>query len=170
MEGMYEPLDLQTPQLALWLGIIFVVAALAILFHARWRQKRRERELTNRGALYEGRDSRVEAEDAVFDTKREGYAGLGVMIAGAAMIVFSVFYNIGELEKLEKNVQTKYEMIDDVDGHQWRGHVLESTVTTTDGQRYEGVRIRFDPNTGEPTIIGDWPELTGEDPEDPKDQ
>lgn len=46
----------------------------------------------------------------------------------------------------------------EVEPIEWRGNLLEAEVTTTEGARIP-VRILFDPDTGEPTVQGDHPEL-----------
>ncbi|MDN6499661.1 MAG: hypothetical protein L0K44_07945, partial [Yaniella sp.] len=60
---------------------------------------------------------------------------------------------------LESNTIAKYPEIERVVPEQWRGNLLEAEVTTTDGEQLK-MRITFDPDTGEPSIQGDHPELS----------
>lgn len=156
---MFEPLDLQSPQLAQWLGIIFVIVGGAVMTHARWRQKRAEREAAGQEHLYEGRDSRAQTPDSGIDARFEGLAGLLILALGAAGVVYSAVASSQQIERITSNVQQKYD-VEEVEGQKWYGNTLESTVELTDGTVYEGVRITFDPATGEPEISGDWPGLT----------
>lgn len=73
---MYEPLDLQTPNAALWIAVLFSVIGLAVVGHALWRRKRYRTGVDQ--------DSRYAGPDRDQDAGRERIAGfvmLGIALA-----------------------------------------------------------------------------------------
>ena len=155
---MFEPLDLQTPQLAIGLGFVFAIAGAAILVHATWRARRLRAWETGMTGRYEGTDSRGERADAPRDVRVETIAGLVAMVLGVAAMIYGGLSQNHQEDVLESNVVAKYPEIQSVEPRQWRGNLLEADVTTVEGEQLY-MRIVFDPNTGEPAIQGEYPEL-----------
>lgn len=158
---MYEPLDLQTMQIGFWATFLFVTAGIVVLLHARWRKRRYERlEAGGAAAGYEGgEDSRYEGADRGLDARRESWAGAGLLLLGIIAGAYSVYAVIHQENVIDQNVSAKYGT-EDVSGDGWSGNALNSNVTMPDGTVYEDVLISFDPETGEPTIHGEYPDLT----------
>ncbi|MDN6351056.1 MAG: hypothetical protein L0J69_05185, partial [Yaniella sp.] len=73
---MFEPLDLQTPQLAVGLGFVFAIAGAAILAHALWRKRRLKAWGEGESRRFEGTDSRGERPDAPKDVRIETIAAV----------------------------------------------------------------------------------------------
>lgn len=155
---MFEPLNLQTPQLAVGLGFVFAVAGAAILAHAAWRKRRLQAWRDGESGRFEGTDSRGERPDAPRDVRVETVAGLVAIVLGAIGIISGMVGQNHQNTLLESNTIAKYPQIQEVVPDQWRGNLLEAEVTTSDGETLQ-VRIVFDPDTGEPTIQGEHPEL-----------
>ena len=155
---MFEPLDLQTPQLAIGLGLVFAIAGAAILVHATWRARRLRAWETGMTGRYEGTDSRGERADAPRDVRIETIAGLVAMVLGVGAMIYGGLSQNHQEDVLESNVVAKYPEIQSVEPRQWRGNLLEADVTTVEGEQLY-MRIVFDPNTGEPAIQGEYPEL-----------
>lgn len=155
---MFEPLDFQTPQLAAALGVVFAVAGAAILAHAAWRARRLKAWQEGDTGRFEGTDSRGERPNAPRDVRIETIAAAVVIALGLGGVIYGMVGQTQQNAVLESNTIAKYPEIQEVDPEQWRGNLLEADVTTTDGQELY-IRIHFDPDTGEPTIHGDYPEL-----------
>lgn len=155
---MFEPLDLQTPQLAVGLGFVFAIAGAAILTHAAWRNRRLKAWSAGEAQRFEGKDSRGERPDAPRDVRIEAIAAFIALAIGVGGIVYGMVGQIHQNNVLESNTIAKYPEIEQVVPDQWRGNLLEADVTTTDGEQLR-MRIAFDPDTGEPSIQGDYPEL-----------
>lgn len=155
---MFEPLDMQTPQLAIGLGLVFAIAGAAILVHATWRARRLKAWESGKTGRYEGTDSRGERADAPRDVRIETIAGLAAMVLGVAAMIYGGLSEKHQHDVLENNVTTKYPEIETVEPQQWRGNLLEADVTTVDGEQLY-LRIVFDPDTGEPAIQGEHPQL-----------
>ena len=154
---MFEPLDLQTPQLAVGLGFVFAIAGAAILAHATWRARRMKAWASGEAGRFEGTDSRGERADAPRDVRIETIAGFAAMFLGVAAIIYGMVSQNHQHDVLESNVIAKYPEVQDVEVEQWRGNLLEAEVTVDGEQQY--MRIVFDPDTGEPTIQGEHPQL-----------
>lgn len=155
---MFEPLDLQTPQLAVGLGFVFAIAGAAILTHATWRKRRLKAWTDGESGRFEGTDSRGERPDAPRDVRIETVAALVAILIGVGGIMYGMIGQAHQHSVLESNTIAKYPEIQEVEPQQWRGNLLEAEVTTTDGEQLY-MRISFDPDTGEPNIQGDHPEL-----------
>lgn len=159
---MFEPLNLQTPQLVVGLGFVFAIAGVAILAHAVWRKRRLQAWEAGESRRFEGTDTRGERADAPRDVRIETIAGLVALFLGTAGIIYGMVGQTQQNNLLESNTIAKYPQVEQVVPERWRGNLLEAEVTTTDGQTLE-VRILFDPDTGEPTIQGQHPELGTEE-------
>ena len=155
---MFEPLDMQTPQLTIGLGFVFAVAGAAILAHAAWRNRRLKAWQSGETGRFEGTDSRGERPDAPRDVRIESIAGIIAILLGTGSIIYGMVTQTHQHNLLESNTIAKYPQIQEVVPDQWRGNLLEAEVTTTDGEQLD-LRIIFDPETGEPTIQGEHPEL-----------
>lgn len=155
---MFEPLDMQTPQLAVGIGFVFAVAGAAILAHATWRKRRLKAWSAGESGRFEGTDSRGERADAPRDVRIETIAGAVALALGFGGIIYGMVGQTHQNSIVESNTVAKYPEIEKVVPDQWRGNLLEADVTTTEGEHLE-MRIVFDPDTGEPTIQGDYPEL-----------
>lgn len=155
---MFEPLNLQTPQLALGLGFVFAIAGAAILAHATWRQRRLQAWQAGDSGRFEGTDSRGERPDAPRDVRVEIIAGFVALFLGTAGIIYGMVGQEQQHSLLESNTIAKYPQVQEVEPQEWHGNLLEAEVTTVDGEQVQ-VRILFDPETGEPTVQGDHPEL-----------
>ncbi|GAA4107844.1 hypothetical protein [Enteractinococcus coprophilus] len=155
---MFEPLDLQTPQLAVGLGFVFAIAGAAILAHATWRRRRLQAWAAGESRRFEGTDSRGERPDAPRDVRVEIIAGFAALFLGTAGILYGMIGQEQQNSLLESNTIAKYPQVQEVEPQEWHGNLLEAEVTTADGQHFQ-VRILFDPDTGEPTVQGDHPEL-----------
>lgn len=158
---MFEPLDMQTPQLAIGIGFVFAVAGAAILTHAAWRRRRLQAWSAGESGRFEGTDSRGERPDAPRDIRRETVAALVGLTLGVGGMIYGMVNQTLQAGVVESNMTAKYPEIEQVEPDVWRGNVLDAEVTTTDGEQQQ-LRIYFDPETGEPTIQGDHPEF-GED-------
>lgn len=156
--SMFEPLDLQTPQLAVGLGFVFAIAGAAILAHATWRRRRLQAWAAGESRRFEGTDSRGERPDAPRDVRIETIAGLVALLLGTAGIIYGMVGQEHQNAVLESNTIAKYPQVQEVEPQEWHGNLLEAEVTTVDGQRLP-LRILFDSETGEPTVQGDHPEL-----------
>lgn len=156
---MFEPLDLQTPQLGVGIGFVFAIAGAAILAHAAWRKRRLKAWREGESRRFEGTDSRGERSDAPRDVRTETIAGFIVLALGFGGIIYGMFGQVHQNSVLESNTIAKYPEVEQVVPQQWRGNLLEAEVTTTNGEQLE-MRITFDPDTGEPTIQGDHSELS----------
>lgn len=88
----------------------------------------------------------------------ETIAGFAAMFLGVASIIYGMVTQTHQHGVLESNVIAKYPEVQEVEAEQWRGNLLEAEVTTVDGEQLY-MRIVFDPDTGEPTIQGEHPEL-----------
>jgi len=159
---MFEPLDLQTPQLAVGLGFVFAIAGAAILAHAAWRKRRLRAWSEGDTGRFEGIDTRGERADAPRDVRVETIAAFIVLALGVGGITYGMIGEAHQNSLVESNTIAKYPEIQQVDPQQWRGNLLEADVITTDGE-HVSVRIVFDPDTGEPAIQGDHPELSNQD-------
>lgn len=157
--GMFEPLDLQTPQLAVGIGFVFAIAGAAILAHAVWRRRRLKAWSEGESGRFEGTDSRGERPDAPRDVRIETIAGFIALALGVGGIIYGMVGQVHQNNVLESNTIAKYPEIEQVVPEQWRGNLLEAEVTTTEGEQLE-MRISFDPTTGEPTIQGEHSELS----------
>ena len=155
---MFEPLDLQTPQLAVGFGFVFAIAGAAILAHATWRRRRLQAWAAGESRRFEGTDSRGERPDAPRDVRVETIAACVALLLGTAGIVYGMVGQERQINVVESNTITKYPQVQEVEPLEWHGNLLEAEVTTVDGERIP-VRILFDQNTGEPTVQGDHPEL-----------
>lgn len=156
---MFEPLDLQTSQLAIGIGFVFAVAGAAILTHAVWRRRRLKAWAVGEAGRFEGHDSRGERPDAPRDVKIETIAAVVALALGTGGILYGMVGQTIQHNKIESNTIAKYPQIQTVTPERWRGNLLEADVTTVDGDELY-LRIVFDPETGEPTIQGEHPELT----------
>jgi len=156
---MFEPLDLQTPQLAVGIGFVFAIAGAAILAHALWRKRRLKAWDEGESKRFEGTDSRGERPDAPRDVRIETIAAVVALVLGVGGIGYGMVGQVHQNNLVESNTIAKYPEIERVVPEQWRGNLLEAQVTTTDGEQLE-LRIAFDPDTGEPSIQGEHPELT----------
>lgn len=159
---MFEPLNLQTPQLAVGLGFVFAIAGAAILAHATWRKRRLQAWEAGESGRFEGTDSRGERPDASRDVRIEMIAGLVALLFGTAGIIYGMVGQEHQENVLESNTVAKYPQVQQVEPLEWHGNLLEAEVTTVDGERIP-VRILFDPDTGEPTVQGDHPELESQE-------
>lgn len=156
---MYEPLDAQSPQAALWIGMILSLAAIIVVIHARWRINRYQRMAEHHDERYEGADARYEGADRGMDAKRETFAGLAILVIAVGAFVYSI-YGYNHLDTvINDNVQEKYD-VEHVESDGWIGNVVVAEVTTPDGTVHDDVRIYFDPDTGEPEITTEVPGLT----------
>ncbi|REE05138.1 hypothetical protein LG293_08860 [Citricoccus nitrophenolicus] len=143
---MYAPIDLQTPLVAQWIGILLAVAGLAVVAHGLWRRKRYRAHLDDEDARYAG-------PDRLRDAVRETVAGAGVLVIGVAAIVYSVFGNQAWQDAVQDNVAAKYG-VESVQGKEWRGNALNADVTMPDGTVHQDVLITFE-DSGEPQISRD---------------
>jgi len=80
------------------------------------------------------------------------------MVLGVGAMIYGGLSQNHQENVLESNVVAKYPEIQSVEPRQWRGNLLEADVTTVEGEQLY-MRIVFDPNTGEPAIQGEYPEL-----------
>src|SRR5690625_5229635 len=159
---MFEPLNLQIPQLAIGLGFVFAVAGAAILAHATWRRRRLQAWQAGESGRFEGTDSRGERPDAPKDVRIETIAGFVAVLFGAVGIIYGMVSQEQQMNIVESNTVAKYPQVQEVEPIEWRGNLLEAEVTTTEGDRIP-VRILFDPDTGEPIVQGDHPELENQE-------
>lgn len=155
---MFEPLNLQTPQLVVGLGFVFAVAGAAILTHALWRKRRLEAWKAGEARRFEGMESRGERPDAPRDIKMETIAAIFSLVLGTVGIVYGMVGQEQQKSLLESNTTTKYPDIVQVEPVEWRGNQLTAEVTTTNGEAFIA-KILFDPETGEPTLQGDYLQL-----------
>ena len=86
------------------------------------------------------------------------WLGIIAILLGTGSIIYGMVTQTHQHNLLESNTIAKYPQIQEVVPDQWRGNLLEAEVTTTDGEQLD-LRIIFDPETGEPTIQGEHPEL-----------
>jgi len=156
--SMFEPLNLQTPPLVIGLGLVFAVIGAAVLAHAVWRRRRLQAWASGEAEHFEGTDSRGERPDAPLDVRVEIIAGLAALLLGTAGLIYGIGAQAQLDNMLESNTIAKYPQVQKVEPQKvrgymqkWRGNLLEAEVTTVDGERFH-VGIRFDPETGEPTI------------------
>src|SRR5690625_5302332 len=105
---MFEPLDLQTPQLAIGIGLVFAVAGAAIVVHATWRACRLKAWEKGKKKRCEGTVSRGEWPNVRRDVLIETIAGLVVMIIGVGAMFFGGLSQIHQHDVLDSNVIAKY--------------------------------------------------------------
>lgn len=146
---MYEPLNLQLPNGALWIGIFLTVVGLAVIAHALWRRGRyRKAEATGVEP-----DARYAGPDRIVDAGRQVIAGVVVGALGVASIVLGVVARNDLESSIDQNMAQKYGT-EEVVGQGWQGNALIADVTMPDGTVYEDVLIRFG-DDGEPTVSED---------------
>lgn len=108
---MYEPLDLQTPNAALWIAVLFAVMGLAVVGHALWRRKRYRTGVDQ--------DSRYAGPDRDQDAGRERIAGF-VMLGIALAAGVYAFWGMNEIQRvMDANLKTKYG-VESVEGKGWQ--------------------------------------------------
>lgn len=141
---MYEPLDLQTPNAALWIAVLFSVIGLAVVGHALWRRKRYRTGVDQ--------DSRYAGPDRDQDAGRERIAGF-VMLGIALAAGVYAFWGMNEIQRvMDANLKTKYG-VESVEGKGWRGNALLTDLTMPDGTVHEDVTVHF-ADSGEPDVRG----------------
>lgn len=143
---MYAPIDLQTPFVAQWTGIILAVAGLAVIAHGAWRRRRYRLHLDDEDARYAG-------PDRLRDSMREIVAGAGVLVIGLVAISYAVVSSSQATVRVVENVQSKYG-VESVDQGIWQGNALIADLTMPDGTVHEDVVILFE-ESGEPQISRD---------------
>jgi hypothetical protein len=143
---MYEPIDLQTPLVVQWTGILLVAVGLAVVAHGLWRRKRYEGHLDDEDARYAG-------PDRIKDAFREILAGAGLLAIGVAAITYAAFGEQASQQHIQDNVAAKYG-VESVEPIQWRGNALEADLTMPDGSVHRDVLIVFE-DSGEPQISRD---------------
>ena len=127
---MFEPLDLQTPQLAVGLGFVFAIAGAAILAHATWRRRRLQAWAAGESRRFEGTDSRGERPDAPRDVRIETIAGLVALFLGTAGIIYGM---VGQEHQNAVLGPTRSHTRSRGSGHRSGMAILEAEVTTVDG-------------------------------------
>lgn len=105
---MFEPLNLQIPQLAIGLGFVFAVAGAAILAHATWRRRRLQAWQAGESGRFEGTDSRGERPDAPKDVRIETIAGFVAVLFGAVGIIYGMVSQEQQMNIVESNTVAKY--------------------------------------------------------------
>ncbi|QCU78794.1 hypothetical protein E7744_12075 [Citricoccus sp. SGAir0253] len=143
---MYAPIDLQTPLVAQWTGILLVVAGAAVIAHGLWRRRRYQRHFDDQDARYAG-------PDRLRDSLREVVAGAGVLVIGAVALSYAAFGSAQANERITRNVQEKYG-VQSVQQERWQGNALVADLTMPDGTVHRDVTIVFEPS-GEPRISRD---------------
>ncbi|MFC7402087.1 hypothetical protein [Citricoccus sp. GCM10030269] len=143
---MYRPIDLQSPLVAQWTGILLLVAGLAVIAHGMWRRRRYQQHRDLEDARYAG-------PDRLKDSVREILAGVGVAVIGLGAVAYAIFGTLNREEAIQDNVAQKYG-VESVDGKQWEGNGLRADVTMPDGTVHQDVLITFE-ESGEPEISGD---------------
>ncbi|AXR74113.1 hypothetical protein DCC27_007180 [Auritidibacter sp. NML130574] len=155
---MYETLDLQSGNLLIGLGVILAIAGLAVSAHAAWRKRRYRAIDTGKTMAFEGADARVEGPEGRIDARFETWAGLGLVVIGAALLIWGLVTNANTNRVITNNVTTKYPEVVEVEPNRWIGYALDATLVYEDGREESGVRIIFDEHTGEPHISGETDE------------
>lgn len=146
MEGMYAPIDLQTPLVAQWIGILMVVAGAAVMAHGLWRRKRYRLHLDDQDARYAG-------PDRMRDSMREILAAAGVLVIGLVGIGYAVYGSSQANVRIADNLRQKYG-VETVHQENWQGNALVADLTMPDGTVHEDVVIIFE-DSGEPQISRD---------------
>ncbi|MEH0059262.1 MULTISPECIES: aldo/keto reductase [Auritidibacter] len=155
---MYETLDLQSGNLLIGLGVILAIAGLAVSAHAAWRKRRYRAIDTGKTMAFEGADARVEGPEGRIDARFETWAGLGLVVIGAGLLIWGLVTNANTNRVITNNVTTKYPEVVEVEPNRWIGYALDATLVYEDGREESGVRIIFDEHTGEPHISGETDE------------
>jgi hypothetical protein len=146
MGGMYAPIDLQTPFVAQWTGIVLLVAGAAVMAHGLWRRKRYRLHLDDEDARYAG-------PDRMRDSMREILAGAGVLVIGLVAISYAVYGNSQANLRIAENVREKYG-VQSVHQERWQGNALIADLTMPDGTVHQDVVVIFG-ESGEPQIKRD---------------
>ncbi len=146
MEGMYAPIDLQTPLVAQWIGILMAVAGAAVMAHGLWRRKRYRLHLDDQDARYAG-------PDRMRDSMREILAGAGVLVIGLVGISYAVFGSSQANVRIADNLRQKYG-VESVHQEKWQGNALIADLAMPDGTVHQDVVIIFE-DSGEPRISRD---------------
>lgn len=141
---MYESLDLQTPNAALWIAVLFTVLGLAVLGHALWRRKRYRTGVDQ--------DSRYAGPDRDQDAGRERLAGIAMLLIAAVAGAYAI-WGMGQIQRvMDANLNTKYG-VESVKGKGWRGNALLTDLTMPDGTVHQDVTVHF-AESGEPDVRG----------------
>jgi hypothetical protein len=143
---MYAPIDLQTPFVAQWTGIVLLVAGAAVMAHGLWRRKRYRLHLDDEDARYAG-------PDRMRDSMREILAGAGVLLIGLVAISYAVYGNSQANLRIAENVREKYG-VQSVHQERWQGNALIADLTMPDGTVHQDVVVIFG-ESGEPQIKRD---------------
>lgn len=141
---MYESLDLQTPNAALWITVLFTVLGLAVVGHALWRRKRYRTGVDQ--------DSRYAGPDRDQDAGRERLAGIAMLLIAAVAGAYAI-WGMGQIQRvMDANLNTKYG-VESVKGKGWRGNALLTDLTMPDGTVHQDVTVHF-AESGEPDVRG----------------
>lgn len=141
---MYESLDLQTPNAALWIAVLFTVLGLAVVGHALWRRKRYRTGVDQ--------DSRYAGPDRDQDAGRERLAGIAMLLIAAVAGAYAI-WGMGQIQRvMDANLNTKYG-VESVKGKGWRGNALLTDLTMPDGTVHQDVTVHF-AESGEPDVRG----------------
>lgn len=141
---MYESLDLQTPNAALWIAVLFTVLGLAVVGHALWRRKRYRTGVDQ--------DSRYAGPDRDQDAGRERLAGIAMLVIAAVAGAYAI-WGMGQIQRvMDANLNTKYG-VESVKGKGWRGNALLTDLTMPDGTVHQDVTVHF-AESGEPDVRG----------------
>ncbi|WP_277245158.1 hypothetical protein [Micrococcus terreus] len=141
---MYESLDLQTPNAALWIGLLFLLIGAAVVGHAVWRRKRYRSGVDQ--------DSRYAGPDRDVDAGRERIAGIVMVVLGAVSLGYAIWgMNHGQ-DVMTQNLNTKYG-VESVEDKGWRGNALLADLTMPDGTVHQDVTVLFG-ESGEPDVRG----------------
>lgn len=141
---MYESLDLQTPNAALWIAVLFTVLGLAVVGHALWRRKRYRTGVDQ--------DSRYAGPDRDQDAGRERLAGIAMLLIAAVAGAYAI-WGMGQIQRvMDANLNTKYG-VESVKGKGWRGNALLTDLTMPDGTVHQDVTVHF-AESGEPDVSG----------------
>lgn len=141
---MYESLDLQTPQAALWIAVLFTVLGLAVVGHALWRRKRYRTGVDQ--------DSRYAGPDRDQDAGRERLASIAMLVIAALSGAYAI-WGMGQIQRvMDANLNTKYG-VESVTGKGWRGNALLTDLTMPDGTVHRDVTVHF-ADSGEPDVRG----------------
>lgn len=141
---MYEPLDLQTPNAALWIGILFLILGLAVVGHAIWRHRRY--------VSGEDQDVRYDGPAGDRDAKRERIAGAVMITVALISLGYGIWGTNHGTAVMQQNLQTKYG-IESAEGKGWTGNALTADLTMPDGTVHRDVTVIFD-SSGEPDVRG----------------
>lgn len=153
MEGMYAPIDLQTPLVAQWIGILLLVAGAAVMAHGLWRRRRYRLHLDDQ-------DSRYAGPDRLRDSMREILAAAGVLVIGLVGVGYALVGTSQANQNIVENLRAKYG-VESVHQDQWQGNALRADLTMPDGTVHEDVLVFFE-DSGEPRISQDLSAPSGD--------